>query len=103
MAGDRDDQIMAESGCEPVFEHYPCCMEFLVGVKPEPPRRCCEHVVKLNRLAKEGMGAGRICWCIECMVRDTTPQLMASRIDALPIMCHTHLSFPISVNMDCNK
>ncbi|KAH7533565.1 non-specific lipid-transfer protein 13 [Ziziphus jujuba] len=98
----KHDQL-AESGCQPVFDDFPYCMEFLVGVKPEPPPECCIHVWKLNRLAKHGMGPGRICWCIECMVRDVKPELMASRIDALPIFCRTHLSFPISVHMDCSN
>ena len=89
--------------CEPVFEYFPDCLAFLVGFYYVPTKICCRHVEKLNKLAKHGLGPQTICFCIQASVKGTQPRLLASRINSLPIMCHTHLSFPISDSMDCNK
>ncbi|KAL0009216.1 hypothetical protein SO802_010718 [Lithocarpus litseifolius] len=89
--------------CEPVFEYFPDCLVFLVGFYYKPTKICCRHVERLNKLAKHGLGPRTICVCIQASVKGTQPRLLASRINSLPIMCHTHLSFPISDSMDCNK
>ena len=89
--------------CEPVFEYFPDCLAFLVGFYYVPTKICCRHVEKLNKLAKHGLGPQTICFCIQASVKGTEPRLLASRINSLPVMCHTHLSFPISDSMDCNK
>ncbi|KAL2331706.1 hypothetical protein Fmac_019287 [Flemingia macrophylla] len=93
------------SACELVFEYFPYCLEFLVGDPyfPFPSTRCCEHVAKLNKLAHSNTGPRTICWCIEVMVRGMTPALVPSKIQELPVMCNTTLSFPISDSMDCSK
>ncbi|KAJ9170927.1 hypothetical protein P3X46_018989 [Hevea brasiliensis] len=93
-----------ESLCEPVFEYFPACIDFLTSTKCEKPSfQCCVNVAELNLLAKEGIGPRWICWCIEYMVEGLKPPLNATRISELPIKCHTHLSFPISEGMDCDK
>ena len=92
--------------CEPVFEYFPDCLAFLVGFYCKPTKICCRHVDKLNILAKHGLGPRTICFCIQASGKGTQPRLLPSRINSLPIMCHTahtHLSFPISDSMDCNK
>ncbi|XP_065631932.1 non-specific lipid-transfer protein 13-like [Quercus suber] len=89
--------------CEHVFEYFPDCLAFLVGFYYVPTKICCRHVEKLNKLAKHGLGPRTICFCIQASVKGTQPRLLASRINSLPIMCHTHLSFPISDSMDCNN
>ena len=89
--------------CEPVFEYFPDCLAFLVGFYYKPTKICCRHLDKLNILAKHGLGPRTICFCIQASGKGTQPRLLASRINSLPIMCHTHLSFPISDSMDCNK
>ncbi|PNS94729.1 hypothetical protein POPTR_017G013200v4 [Populus trichocarpa] len=96
------DIAYSESKCEPVFEYFPYCLDFLTGYYNKPSKRCCDHIYKLNRLAKRGLGAQLICWCIEYMVRGTEPQIRADRISELPTKCQTHLSFPISEWKDCN-
>ncbi|KAJ4838877.1 hypothetical protein Tsubulata_050043 [Turnera subulata] len=89
--------------CEVVYEDFPTCLEFLIGWMDEPPKMCCNYVKKLNWIAKHGMGPSQICWCIEYMVRGNQPRMIPSRIDDLQIKCATHLSFPISEYMDCDK
>lgn len=96
------DIAYSESKCEPVFEYFPYCLDFLTGYYNKPSKRCCDHIYKLNRLAKRGLGAQLICWCIEYMVRGTEPRIRADRISELPTKCQTHLSFPISEWKDCN-
>ncbi|KAJ7948308.1 non-specific lipid-transfer protein 13-like [Quillaja saponaria] len=91
--------------CERVFEYFSNCIEFLVAdpLFPKPSKRCCQHIVKLNQLAKHRLGPGTICQCIQYLVTGNTPPILASRITDLPIKCKTHLSFPISDRMDCSK
>ncbi|KAJ6960986.1 hypothetical protein NC653_038862 [Populus alba x Populus x berolinensis] len=69
----------------------PYCLDFLTGYYNKPSKRCCDHIYKLNRLAKRGLGAQMICWCIEYMVRGTEPRIRADRISELPTKCQTHL------------
>lgn len=95
----------AFSACEPIFEYFPYCLEFLVGDPNyvRPSKRCCQHVVKLNMLANHRTGPRTICKCIQVMVKGMTPALEPSKIQDLPLMCNTKLSFPISDSMDCSK
>lgn len=89
--------------CEVVYDYFPYCLSFLMGYYPKPGKRCCDHINKLNILAKHRLGPVFICGCIEAMVKATNPPLLASRIHDLPLHCNTHLSFPISESMDCTK
>lgn len=95
----------ATSACERIFEYFTNCLGFLVGDSSygRPLRRCCQHVDKLNILAQHRIGPRFICWCIQVMVKGTTPALEASRIHDLPFVCNTTLRFPISDSMDCSK
>ncbi|KAE9599866.1 putative plant lipid transfer protein/Par allergen [Lupinus albus] len=95
----------ANSVCERIFEYFPYCLGFLVG-DPNfgiPSKRCCQHIEKLNILANHRTGPTTICWCIQVMVKGVTPSLDPSKIQDLPPMCNTTLSFPISDSMDCSK
>ena len=94
---------LSESSCERIFEYFPYCLEFLVGDYNKPSRKCCNHVDKLNMLAKHRTGPRFICWCIQLMVKGKTPALIPSKIDDLPVLCNTHLSFPISDSMNCSQ
>ncbi|XP_030462367.2 non-specific lipid-transfer protein 13-like [Syzygium oleosum] len=89
--------------CKYVDEYFPDCLDFLVGNYFIPPQECCRSVGALNYMANHLMGPRVICQCIEAMVTGTKPPLMASRIEALPKYCVTHLSFPISSSMDCSR
>ena len=93
------------SACDRIFQYFPYCLEFLVGdpLFPQPSKRCCEHLDKLNILAKHRTGPKTICYCIQVMVKGMTPQIIPSKVDDLPVMCNTHLSFPISDSMDCSS
>jgi hypothetical protein len=95
--------------CERIFEYFTNCLGFLVGDSNSiynygrPLRRCCQHIDKLNILVQHRTSPMFICWCIQVMVKGTTISLDTSRIQDLPLMCNTTLSFPISDNMDCSK
>ncbi|KAF5744089.1 non-specific lipid-transfer protein 13-like [Tripterygium wilfordii] len=89
--------------CEGVADYFTYCLNYLVGFYYKPTTKCCKHIKKLNTLAKHRFGPRNICWCIEYMMKGAGPPLLSSRIDELPAKCHTHLSFPISESMDCNK
>lgn len=93
------------SSCGRIFEYFTYCLAFLVESPnyDKPARRCCSHIEKLNILANHRTGPKHICWCIQVMVKGQTPSLVPSRVDQLPILCNTHLSFPISDSMDCSK
>ena len=91
------------SVCERVYEYFPYCLDFLVGFTSKPIKRCCTHIEKLNILAEHRTGPQAICYCIQYSVKGTQPPFIPSRIQSLPIMRHTHLSFPISDSMDCSK
>jgi hypothetical protein len=91
------------SVCERVYEYFPYCLDFLVGFTSKPIKRCCTHIEKLNILAEHRTSPQAICYCIQYSVKGTQPPLIPSCIQSLPIMCHTHLSFPISDSMDCSK
>ncbi|XP_044467144.1 non-specific lipid-transfer protein 13-like [Mangifera indica] len=97
------ESAMAEPPCEMAFVSIPYCLEFLTGLYYKPSTKCCNHINKLNKIAKRGEGNVRLlCSCIEGMVRGMQPPLQFSRIQQLPNQCDTHLSFPISENMDCS-
>lgn len=95
------------STCERIFEYFTNCLGFLVGdsncSRGIALRRCCQHVNKLNTLAHHRTGPRTICWCIQVMVKGMTPALVPSKIQGLPLVCNTTLSFPISDSMDCSK
>ncbi|XP_027343326.1 non-specific lipid-transfer protein 13-like [Abrus precatorius] len=95
----------AFSVCERIFEYFPYCLEFLVGDPnyDRPSKRCCQHITKLNILAHHRRGPRTICWCIQIMVKGMTPTLDPTRIQDLPLMCNTTLSFPISDSINCFK
>lgn len=95
----------ASTVCERIFEYFTNCLQFLIGDSSygRHMRRCCQHVDKLNILAKHRIGPGTVCWCIQVMVKGTTPALQSSKIRDLPHVCNTTLSFPISDSMDCSK
>ncbi|XP_054817142.1 non-specific lipid-transfer protein 13-like [Prosopis cineraria] len=104
-----NNKVVAEPGdvystCERIFEYFNYCLEFLVGdpAFENPPKRCCSHVEKLNILAHHRTGPRKICWCIQLMVKGIAPPLIPYKIDDLPVLCGTHLSFPISDSMDCS-
>ncbi|KAF7822990.1 non-specific lipid-transfer protein 13-like [Senna tora] len=105
-ASDSDsDSYASVSACERIFEYFTYCLGFLTESPndDEPSRRCCNHIEKLNILAKHRVGPRHICWCIQVRVKGHTPSLVPSRIYDLPYLCNTHLSFPISDSMDCSK
>ncbi|KAJ6991558.1 non-specific lipid-transfer protein 13-like [Populus alba x Populus x berolinensis] len=69
--------------CPVIFDNFPYCMDFLI--------------------AEHGMGPRAICECIEIITRTIPMKLRADRVSDLPVRCNTHLSFPISEYMDCNR
>lgn len=89
--------------CERVDYYFSYCMDFLVEFYYKPSRKCCEHVEKLNMLARHRKGPQFICQCIQDSVKGMQPHLVASRVQDLPLKCQTHLSFPISDSMDCTQ
>lgn len=101
--------VTTSSACERVFEYFTNCLGFLVENSnanygyDRHLQRCCQHVEKLNILAKHSIGPRFICRCIQVMVKGAAPALDPSRIQDLPLMCNTTLSFPISDSMDCFK
>ncbi|KAJ0052359.1 hypothetical protein Pint_02298 [Pistacia integerrima] len=75
------ESAMAEPSCEMVFVSFPYCLEFLMGLYYKPSTKCCNHIKKLNTVAKQSEGNVRLlCNCIESMVREMQPLLQASRI-----------------------
>ncbi|XP_031394145.1 non-specific lipid-transfer protein 13-like [Punica granatum] len=102
LAGLVSPPVDAFTRCEYVYDYFPYCLDFLVGYRALATTRCCNHVKKLNFLAKHLLGPRLICECIEAMVRGMDPPLIAYNIDALPYQCSTQLSFPISSSMDCS-
>ena len=95
--------VYYDPGYDRVYEYFPYCVDFLTGLYYKLSKKCCQHIEKLNILAEHRTGRRWICWCIQDMVKGLQPPVLASCIQALPIMCHTHLSFPISDSMDCTK
>ncbi|KAJ6908715.1 non-specific lipid-transfer protein 13-like [Populus alba x Populus x berolinensis] len=89
-------QAMAKFDVDPhqclvIFDNFPYCMDFLIGSNDFPSSQCCQ------------MGSRAICECIEIITRTIPVKLRADRISDLPVRCNTHLSFPISEYMDCNR
>ncbi|KAJ6366640.1 hypothetical protein OIU77_003094 [Salix suchowensis] len=89
--------------CQVIFDNFPYCMDFLIGSNDWPSRQCCQRVYDFNALAKHGMGPRAICECIEIITVTIPMKLRVDRISDLPVRCSTHLSFPISEYMDCNR
>ncbi|KAF9679230.1 hypothetical protein SADUNF_Sadunf07G0118300 [Salix dunnii] len=89
--------------CQVIFDNFPYCMDFLIGSNDWPSRQCCQRVYDFNALAKHGMGPRAICECIEIITVTIPMKLRVDRISDLPVRCNTHLSFPISEYMDCNR
>ncbi|XP_012088413.1 non-specific lipid-transfer protein 13-like [Jatropha curcas] len=89
--------------CLNVVAYFSSCVEFLNGHVHEPTWNCCMGIQELNRLAKQNHSAQRICQCIELIGKTEDPPFLLASIHALPIKCHTHLSFPISIKKDCSR
>ncbi|KAJ6677584.1 hypothetical protein OIU85_008183 [Salix viminalis] len=89
--------------CQVIFDNFPYCMDFLIGSNDWPSRQCCQRVYDFNALAKHGMGPRAICECIEIITVTIPMKLRVDRISDLPVRCNTHLSFPISEYVDCNR
>ncbi|WCJ30816.1 Non-specific lipid-transfer protein 13 [Euphorbia peplus] len=92
--------------CLDVLIFFSPCIEFINGhiANGNPAWNCCSGVRELNKLARGSVHqVQRICQCIELValiVND--PPFLPTRINDLPMKCHTHLSFPISVKKNCS-
>ncbi|XP_037491140.1 non-specific lipid-transfer protein 13-like [Jatropha curcas] len=89
--------------CDTVYDTFPSCLPYITARDSKPTEECCETVHQLNEEAKHGIGPRWICRCIESISKATEDRFNATRIDQLPLLCDTYLSFPISENMDCNR
>ncbi|XP_010526507.1 PREDICTED: protein ARABIDOPSIS THALIANA ANTHER 7 [Tarenaya hassleriana] len=103
------NQVEMNYLCEEVFENFAPCMGFVEGIFRRPSPECCGGVKRLNKLAKatevgeKGNNVERVCECIEIMGRAQHLPFLGSSISDLPSMCSLHLSFPVSVAMDCSR
>lgn len=89
--------------CAYTYDYFGYCLEFVTGNYYKPGKKCCVHIAKLNIIAKHKEENPRLlCNCIEMMTRGYTPPMLADKIQELPLLCNTHLSFPISSSMDCS-
>ncbi|KAF8093131.1 hypothetical protein N665_0390s0038 [Sinapis alba] len=89
--------------CAYTYDYFSYCLEFLTGNYYKPGKKCCVHIAKLNIIAKHKKENPRLlCNCVEMMTRGYTPPMLADKIQELPPLCNTHLSFPISSSMDCS-
>ncbi|XP_058006511.1 protein ARABIDOPSIS THALIANA ANTHER 7-like [Hevea brasiliensis] len=89
--------------CLNVLVYFSSCIGFINGRLQEPTWNCCMGVQELNRLATQNNDMQRISQCIELDARLGDPPFLLANINALPIKCQTHLSFPISIIKDCSK
>ncbi|XP_021629359.1 protein ARABIDOPSIS THALIANA ANTHER 7 [Manihot esculenta] len=89
--------------CLSVLVYFSSCIGYIDGRFGEPSWGCCMGVEELNRLATQNHETQKICQCIELVARLGDPPFLLANINALPIKCQTHLSFPISVKKDCSK
>ncbi|GLT74327.1 hypothetical protein SLA2020_461320 [Shorea laevis] len=88
--------------CLVVDMYFPPYIAYLVDGNDDVPPECCRGINKLKKIAKKYEGnSQRLCFCIEFMEKSS--QMDASTIRALPIICKTHLSFPISNSMNCSQ
>ncbi|EEF44397.1 Nonspecific lipid-transfer protein 3 precursor, putative [Ricinus communis] len=93
-----------DKDCGDVYHNFLPCYRFITGKMNEPTQDCCWGVAELNSIAKQNSTEPqRICQCIEFLAVAGERPFLVPDIDTLPIMCRTHLSFPISVRMDCFK
>ncbi|GLT74325.1 hypothetical protein SLA2020_461300 [Shorea laevis] len=96
------EQLLFVPFCQVAYWNFPACLSYLLNVSDDVEPECCDGINKLNQVAKQDkLNPQKLCYCIEFMERSS--QLDASRISALPTMCKTHLSFPISNSMDCSQ
>ncbi|KAL1560661.1 hypothetical protein AAHA92_10848 [Salvia divinorum] len=92
-------------GCKDVFDYFSQCAGYIQGEGIDPTPMCCHSVTNLNAIAKQETGGSiRICKCIEhfATYKASNP-FVESRIQELPLKCNTHLSFPISERMNCDR
>ncbi|XP_006281881.2 non-specific lipid-transfer protein 13 [Capsella rubella] len=90
--------------CAYTYDYFAYCLDFLTGYYYKPGKKCCVHIAKLNVIANHKKENPRLlCNCVEIMTRGYTPPMLADKIQQLPLLCNTHLSFPISSSMDCSK
>ncbi|TKY48884.1 Non-specific lipid-transfer protein 13 [Spatholobus suberectus] len=85
-----------------VYWDFVTCLRFLAGYESDPTKHCCETAVsKLNMEAKQYTQA--ICQCIENLAKGVGIQFDVSRIEALPVKCHTPIIFPISDSINSSE
>ncbi|GAV80579.1 Tryp_alpha_amyl domain-containing protein [Cephalotus follicularis] len=88
--------------CFDTLQYFSMCLDFLQGKNPEPNKNCCYGIRELNKMAKPSKEAKKICRCID-FVSQMPPYFLASNINALPNICHTHFSIPLAVHMNCTQ
>ncbi|XVE66173.1 hypothetical protein DITRI_Ditri08aG0059100 [Diplodiscus trichospermus] len=89
--------------CSKVANYLFPCITYLVEFEPKPAEGCCGGLEQLNKMAKEKKGKKNICQCIEDMAYVMNLPFIASRIQSLHEECHIHVSFPVSVSMNCSR
>ncbi|KAK4786686.1 hypothetical protein SAY86_010519 [Trapa natans] len=90
--------------CSDVFGYFRKCIGFLTGIKPCPGYACCISISELNEKTQQLQdGPKTVCQCIEDVSYVTKSIYNFSRIHQLNTICQKHLSFPISIAMNCSK
>ncbi|EOX99473.1 Bifunctional inhibitor/lipid-transfer protein/seed storage 2S albumin superfamily protein, putative [Theobroma cacao] len=91
------------NNCSKGANYFFPCINYVGGFSPKPAKDCCSGLEELNKMTKEKEGPENICQCIEDMAYVTNVPFIASRVQSLPEDCHIHLSFPISISMNCSR
>ncbi|GAV80580.1 hypothetical protein CFOL_v3_24040 [Cephalotus follicularis] len=86
--------------CIDDVDEFIFCTLFLVGINDSTSLECCNAIKKINLIA-EREGPSRVCMCIQHTITSFSNPPYQDRIHALPVMCHTSLSFPVSPTIDC--
>ncbi|KAL8151097.1 hypothetical protein V2J09_020905 [Rumex salicifolius] len=92
--------------CTKVVREFAPCVIYLSGRTPEadPPDACCSGIRRLNNLTKSHKYApSRFCQCIEDLYYVMKIEMEVTRIQSIEPGCDLHLSFPISVSMNCSE
>nr|XP_010911106.1 non-specific lipid-transfer protein C, cotyledon-specific isoform-like [Elaeis guineensis] len=95
-------EATATVNCAVVAAKAAPCLSFVTGKVPGPPAACCGGLQQLARQAVTVADRRATCHCLENSVKRFSG-VQDRLLSQIPTACHIKLSFPVSLNTNCDR
>ncbi|EHA8591332.1 Non-specific lipid-transfer protein C, cotyledon-specific isoform [Cocos nucifera] len=95
-------EATATVSCAIVAAKAAPCLSFVTGKVPGPPAACCAGLQQLARQAVTVADRRATCHCLENSVRRFAG-VQDRLLSQIPTACHIRVSFPVSLNTNCDR